>query len=550
MIATGPSAGAAVPLLASALDETAGLPASGALLGLCALAGICAAVGAVCAASLLVYSPTKLARDELGRRLVLHLEGVEREYQVVARLLMLGGVSAAAFLAWFGAGGSPLFRGVVVGLVGVVLLLLVGVMPAQLAEARAESAVRLTVRLLNPLRALLRFVLALPLLHASRAILRLFRIAEGSRMPEPDEIADDILAAVSDSAQDVELPDEERRWIENIVELKSMHASEVMTPRTDMVSFPSSMPLLEAVGRAIEAGFSRYPVYDTRIDDVVGVFYAKDALEVLGKEGDLGARPVGQMVRKPIFVPESMSLVDLLRLFRATKKQLAVVLDEYGRPRGDRRRDRGRVRPRGRTAGQGRRGRGGHRGVRAHPDRRGERAPRRTPARGRGLRHRRRLGLHDPRPDPEGRRVGRDRQGRHPDPRGRRPADRADAADRPAAGRQRAARRRRPAARERRLIDREEIDGSGSPLSAGGRLRGHAESRKPMVSHSLRPDPPCRRPPARRAARSSRSWSGSGSTSARAAGSSRWCAASAAASRRWRRAPTGRPAPTSASSTS
>jgi putative hemolysin len=330
MIATGPSAGAAVPLLASALDETAGLPASGALLGLCALAGICAAVGAVCAASLLVYSPTKLARDELGRRLVLHLEGVEREYQVVARLLMLGGVSAAAFLAWFGAGGSPLFRGVVVGLVGVVLLLLVGVMPAQLAEARAESAVRLTVRLLNPLRALLRFVLALPLLHASRAILRLFRIAEGSRMPEPDEIADDILAAVSDSAQDVELPDEERRWIENIVELKSMHASEVMTPRTDMVSFPSSMPLLEAVGRAIEAGFSRYPVYDTRIDDVVGVFYAKDALEVLGKEGDLGARPVGQMVRKPIFVPESMSLVDLLRLFRATKKQLAVVLDEYG----------------------------------------------------------------------------------------------------------------------------------------------------------------------------------------------------------------------------
>jgi magnesium and cobalt transporter len=144
------------------------------------------------------------------------------------------------------------------------------------------------------------------------------------------ESAHDILAAVSDSAQDVELPDEERRWIENIVELKSMHASEVMTPRTDMVSFPSSMPLLEGVRRAIDAGFSRYPVYDTRIDDVVGVFYAKDALEVLGTEADLGERTVGQMVRKPIFVPESMSLVDLLRLFRATKKQMAVVLDEYG----------------------------------------------------------------------------------------------------------------------------------------------------------------------------------------------------------------------------
>ncbi|MDA0935072.1 MAG: hemolysin family protein [Planctomycetota bacterium] len=307
-----------------------GAPVSGTWLGLTALAVLLAATGAVAGAALLVYSPTKLARDDAGRRLGAYLGDTEHEYQVVARLLMLAGTVAAGFCGWAGAGSDSWARPPILATAGIALLLLCGILPAQLAAARAEVVLRVVIPVLRPLRLPLRFIIAVPLLKLTSLLLRLLRIDEDKRTQEPDEIADDILAAVSDSAQEVELPDEERRWIENIVELKGLQASEVMTPRTDMVSFPSSMPLLEAVRRAIEAGFSRYPVYDQRIDDVIGVFYAKDALEVLGTDQDLESTPVGKMVRKPIFVPESMNLVDLLRLFRATKKQMAVVLDEYG----------------------------------------------------------------------------------------------------------------------------------------------------------------------------------------------------------------------------
>ncbi|MGA1606177.1 MAG: hemolysin family protein [Planctomycetota bacterium] len=305
-------------------------PISGMWLAFTGLAILLAAMGAVAGAALLVYSPTKLARDDAGRRLGNYLGDTEHEYQVVARLLMLAGTVAAGFCGWAGAGADPWMRTPILVGAGLALLLLCGILPAQLAAARAELALRITIPILRPLRLPLRFIVALPLLRLTSLLLRVLRIDEDRRVQEPEEIADDILAAVSDSAQEVELPDEERRWIENIVELKGLHASEVMTPRTDMVSFPSSMTLLEAVRRAIEAGFSRYPVYDSRIDDVVGVFYAKDALEVLGTDQNLESTPVGRMVRKPIFVPESMNLVDLLRLFRATKKQMAVVLDEYG----------------------------------------------------------------------------------------------------------------------------------------------------------------------------------------------------------------------------
>ncbi len=67
-----------------------------------------------------------------------------------------------------------------------------------------------------------------------------------------------------------------------------------------------------------------------RIDDMIGVFYAKDALALAASPETLGTRKVGEVVRKPLFVPESIDLVELLRQFRVTKRQMAIVLDEYG----------------------------------------------------------------------------------------------------------------------------------------------------------------------------------------------------------------------------
>ena len=314
-------------ILATLLRDLEGEGLSSSQLGLAALALLLATFGAVTASALLIYSPTKLARDESGSRLEEHLDAFSSEYQVVARLLMIGGVAAAALLAWHAAPGYHLVASIAVL---VLALPSVGVVPALFAEARAERVLRVTIPVLRPLRSALRHLLVLPTLAAAGVVLRALRVPDANRTAEPEEIADEILAAVTDSAQESALPAEERQWIENIVELKNRQAIEVITPRTDMVAFPASMPLDEAVRQATESGFSRDPVYRERIDDMIGVFYAKDALALAASPETLGTRRVGDVVRKPLFVPESIDLVELLRQFRATKRQMAIVLDEYG----------------------------------------------------------------------------------------------------------------------------------------------------------------------------------------------------------------------------
>jgi CBS domain containing-hemolysin-like protein len=182
---------------------------------------------------------------------------------------------------------------------------------------------------IEPLRFILLYPLVRPLIRVCKPLLRALRIPD--RPPtEPDEIADEILAAVDDSAGVGKLEEEERTWISNIVELKELHASEVMTPRTDIHALEASTPLFDAIKQAVAKGHSRLPVYEESIDNVVGVFYAKDILSRLAKEQDTSTITVGEVTRDPLFAPESMQVSVLLRDFKRTKVQMAIVLDEYG----------------------------------------------------------------------------------------------------------------------------------------------------------------------------------------------------------------------------
>ena len=297
-----------------------------------ACAGVLLAVGVVgafAAAALFRYSPTKLARrlkTDLQSPFLQHLLAHQRDYRMLAMLMTLVGILGGGLLAYVGAGD---WRWTIVTVHVAVCVLGCAVLPARVADARAESVVLLTTRFLRPLQLVLYYPLLRPLSAIANGILRILRISE-TQPTDPDEIADEILAAVSDTAQVGNLPEEERNWIENIVELKDRQAREVMTPRTDMVALAADMPLLEAVKKAIEAGYSRFPVYQEKIDVIVGLFYAKDALSLLCNGDKDRVKTIGQTTRKPLFVPESVGLVDLLRQFRDSKVQMAIVLDEYG----------------------------------------------------------------------------------------------------------------------------------------------------------------------------------------------------------------------------
>ena len=122
---------------------------------------------------------------------------------------------------------------------------------------------------------------------------------------------------------------EEEQMIQAVIELGDQRVHEVMVPRIAMISLPAGATLEEAIDTLIDEGHSRVPVYEETIDEVVGILYAKDLLPFL--KGSAAERPaLRSILRTPVFVPESMSVDDLLHEFQRRKVHLAIVLDEYG----------------------------------------------------------------------------------------------------------------------------------------------------------------------------------------------------------------------------
>ncbi len=122
---------------------------------------------------------------------------------------------------------------------------------------------------------------------------------------------------------------EEEQMIHAVIELGQQRVHEVMVPRTSMVSLPASASMDEVIDKVIEEGHSRIPVFEESIDEIIGILYAKDLLPFL--KGSAGDRPaVRSLLRPPVFIPESMSVDDLLHEFQRRKVHIAIVLDEYG----------------------------------------------------------------------------------------------------------------------------------------------------------------------------------------------------------------------------
>ena len=102
---------------------------------------------------------------------------------------------------------------------------------------------------------------------------------------------------------------------------------EVMVPRIGIRAVNVEDGLDEVLDMIIAAGHSRLPVFDESLDNILGILYAKDLLPYVTK----GAAPqVGAILRTPLFVPESISVDDLLHSFQRRKVHIAIVLDEYG----------------------------------------------------------------------------------------------------------------------------------------------------------------------------------------------------------------------------
>ena len=122
---------------------------------------------------------------------------------------------------------------------------------------------------------------------------------------------------------------EEEQMINAVIELGDRRVHEVMIPRIDIAAIPATASFDEAIGTFVEQGHSRVPVYEETVDEVVGILYAKDLLPFLRTSA--GPRPeLRTLLRTPVYIPESMTVDDLLHEFQRRKVHIAIVLDEYG----------------------------------------------------------------------------------------------------------------------------------------------------------------------------------------------------------------------------
>jgi len=175
-------------------------------------------------------------------------------------------------------------------------------------------------------------VLLAPLALGARFVDTVLHRVAG-RVPEvPDEesFEDEIRTIVTEGLREGLLEEDAREMIEGVIELSDVVVSEIMTPRTDMVSMPCAFSWEEMLQFVVLVRHTRIPVYEKNRDDIIGILYSKDLLPELAKSGDEPRAPWTSLLRQPCFVPETKPVDVLLQEFQKTRNHMVVVLDEYG----------------------------------------------------------------------------------------------------------------------------------------------------------------------------------------------------------------------------
>ena len=124
----------------------------------------------------------------------------------------------------------------------------------------------------------------------------------------------------------------ERKMVRNLLHFGEQTVDDVAVPRGEIIAISESASFDEIVALFADAGHSRLPVYRETLDEVVGMIHVKDVFAVLA--AGRTPPPLLDLIRQPLYVPQSMDVLDLLAEMRAKRTHLAIVIDEYSGTEG------------------------------------------------------------------------------------------------------------------------------------------------------------------------------------------------------------------------
>lgn len=221
--------------------------------------------------------------------------------------------------------------GVVVstGVMTVLVLVYAEVLPKTLAIGRPDDMARLlswptavAVQLFGPVIAAIQW-----------GIVKSLALVGFEVSPEADAFAaqEEIRGAIEYHHEEGLVEDRDRRMLGGVLDLSDMDVTEVMVHRKNIVTLDADLPTADLIAEALEAPYTRLPIYRGDPENIIGVLHARDlARAIAASKGDLSTFDIDTVAKEPWFIPDTTNLKDQLQAFLKRKNHFALTVDEYG----------------------------------------------------------------------------------------------------------------------------------------------------------------------------------------------------------------------------
>nr|WP_198029649.1 MULTISPECIES: hemolysin family protein [unclassified Marinitoga] len=220
--------------------------------------------------------------------------------------------------------------GIVTGILTLAILIFGEITPKVYARENTEKFFNFVFPVISFLTYILKPIIWL-LVSISNFFIRLFG---GEKISEAPFITEDELINYLDIGHEEGVIEKDEKFImKRGLELKEISVKEIMTPRVDIIAISEEESIRDLITIINEEGYSRIPVYKDSIDNIIGVCYAKDVFKIIEKEGlneETLELNIKHIMHKVEFIPLTMKLRDVMKLFLEKRTHLAVVVDEYG----------------------------------------------------------------------------------------------------------------------------------------------------------------------------------------------------------------------------
>lgn len=257
-------------------------------------------------------------RAELVMRLAGDYDGILTTILIGNNIVNIGLASIATliFTGWFPTNGAAISTAVTT----VVVLIFGEVSPKSMAKESPDGYtmfiapfIRAVMLLFTPLNLLFRYW--------KKLLSRIFRLRGDSAITE-----EELITIVDEAEQDGGINEREGDLIRSAIGFDDLEAADIITPRVEVTAVDISAAPGEIAKIFSETGFSRLPVYDETVDNVIGILHEKDFYH----SGRDGASDIKSILRRALFVPCHIKVPKLLAMFQREKAHMAIVLDDYG----------------------------------------------------------------------------------------------------------------------------------------------------------------------------------------------------------------------------